>query len=41
MTTAITYIVGGVLSAFLLGFGLGMLFRAVKNLIEGATNLGE
>jgi hypothetical protein len=38
MTTAITYIIGGALSAFLLGYGVGYVLRALVRLIEGVTN---
>ncbi len=35
MTVAMTSVIGGLLAAFLLGFGVGVLFRAAKNFIEG------
>lgn len=38
MTIAINSIIGGVLSALLLGFGLGFVFRATVRFIEGLTN---
>lgn len=38
MTGSYTAILGGLIAAYLLGFGVGVAFRAARSLVEIAAN---